>query len=394
MKNKQQKRKQPRQRQGQRGPRVRINTQTISAGVSTASRITAKQPSRMNVHKNTDRIGNFDVPVATSRGSLIYDQIITPGIASRLRVQASLFQRIKYIALTFEVQTQVATSTSGGYVVAFLKDPNMEVGSGLQALNNLTAVEGTQTSKNWQSVVFNVKPTNLLLYTLSGDDIRWFSPGRLIILSDGPPSSPLAMTVTMNWTVHLEQPALQRLVASFPQVTLIASGLKTRVGLPMTTFNWTPTDNVETNVPIRNGFSGLPPFDTFPTGNSFYAQAPYAVVTAGDVASRFLEFEKGEGQLDWTVTLNYFPSKTTRVASLETRTEFWQGDRFSPVVQSEFLGTANGALGFWSVRQSHSVNQQQMISKEYRGNQTLDSQNQLQTTQAQLNQLAERFQQL
>jgi len=379
-------------------PRMRVST--IPAAVNTATTIRSNQPSRVH-QTNTDRLIQSTIPVRFERGNIVIDQLVTANITDRLRTQASLFQRIKYRRLTFEIQTQTSTTTTGGYAVAFLKDPMMEIGTGTSALKKLTAVQGSKTSKWWQSTVLDVIPNQMQYYCANGTDLRWYSPGRLVILGDGPPNEEVNITIILKWVVELTEPAMQAIPATYPKATLTASCLKYQSGTDggsdgrLRAFNVDPK-GVETEVDIENAFSGLPTHNVFENIHNVYYQLPFPIVqSSGAIAAesvlsyRFLIFSLSNDTNKIHVWLNETPIAGDNTAVFSESTFIlWRGDSITPIASSEFLINADdSSQGFWIANQSPSVNNQLMISKKYYPSKQIEQLSQSTTDHNQLRQL-------
>lgn len=358
-----------------------MRTSTIPASVNTASRIKSSQTKQLNLYSNTDRLAHITLPADVPRGTVIYDQVITPGVGKRLRQQAALFQKVKYVSLRFEIQTQTPTTNGGGYVVSFLHDPQMEVGSGENALRALTAVQGTQTSKFWQSTVYSVQTTSQQYFTLNGEDIRFFSPGRFLVLSDGPPTVPVSITILFHWTIELTRPALQRPLNQLQQVAVVASGLywsgewlrwTNWIGgkkfLPAIHYN--TEDSTADNLRMEKAFSGLPPFENFSTGNILFYELPSPIPVPGSAKlARFIGFYKSDDETKLLGSLYQWPSKDWQLNSAEVSDTdpFWaliQHSRCTPVTADEFGGTVSEPF-LASVYRSVSVNKQPTVYKTY-----------------------------
>jgi hypothetical protein len=357
-------------------PRMRVST--IPAAVNTASRIRSTQTRKMDIISNTDRLIHTKIPKGTAKGSLIYDQIITPAIAQRLRTQAALFQKIRYIRLRFEVQTQTPTTNGGGYVVSFLHDPKMDVGSGETALRALTAVQGTQTSKFWQSINMNVKTTTQQYFTLTGDDVRLYSPGRFVVMSDGEPTEDVSITILFHWTVELTKPALQRLQATYPQVVLAASCLQhagqTADDNRLFWSNMDATGKLTDPDPnLASVLIGAPPSNVF-AGRSFFYEMPYTVTVKDNSFDHALEHYVNVKFIELRYNGDVLEGRFHRMPILGMEPRFlnkpvpipivWQHTRLNPVVSDEFFGNANGNF-LMNASESISVNKQPMISKEF-----------------------------
>lgn len=373
--------------------RPRMRVATIPAAVNTASTIRSTQPGRIQ-QTNTDRLLQTTIPSNYERGSVVLDQIVTSAITDRLRTQASLFQRIRYKHLTFEVQTQTATTTTGGYTVAFFKDPMMEVGSGESALKKLTAVQGAKTSKWWQSTVLEVHPNQMQYYCANGSDLRWFSPGRFVILTDGPPNETVSVTVIMKWTVELTEPAMQQIANTFPQAVLTATQLQYVFGTDgnkdgrLRAFN-RHSDGTYNEVNIENAFSGLPPLATFETIPYVTYQLPYPIATIDESAKlvncHFIRFAKSNVpnvKLECDLVNSPFADADYSAHNGSEQIIF-RGTAITPISASEFV-VPSGSVGFWMTQPSISVNQQSMISKKYQTVTPIESSKQSITPQTEL----------
>lgn len=330
----------------------------------------------MRLISNTDRLIHVTLPAGTPRGTVVYDQIITPSIAARLRTQASLFQKVTYARLRFEVQTQTPTTNGGGYVVSFLHDPQMDIGTGEAALRALTAVQGTQTSKFWQSVDMSIQTTSQQYFTLNGNDVRLFSPGRFVVLSDGAPTEPVAITILMHWTVGFTRPALQRLVNTLPQAVVTSSVLYSGTqNLRYANWNsqtnvYTPAIGAEGSDHLQDAVIGLPAIATIGT-NVLWYQIPYPVALEQDVtptvatsSAFFVSFRVVDGNL--IGRLHTLPNDANVIWANANATapRLIANTRLTPVLQDEFHGNTDGPF-LVSASQSVSVNRQPMISKEY-----------------------------
>jgi len=357
--------------------RPRMRAATIPASVNTASRIRSTQTKQVQLFSNTDRLLHTTVPVDAARGSVIYDQVITPSIADRLRTQASLFQKIEYARLRFEVQTQTPTTNGGGYVVAFLHDPEMDVGTGEAALRALTAVQGTQTSKNWQSVDMTVQTTNQQYFTLNGDDVRFFSPGRFVVLTDGPPTSPISVTILFHWTVKLTRPALQRLVNRFPQAVLVGSALISNnanlryINITAAGVIANPGASDDAGFIMENAFIGLPPLLAIGS-NILWYQIPFCVTTQNGADSfidtaRFVSFRSGTvaGGTHYVGRLHYFPNDAQVVNGTRSSSILVQGDRLTPIIPDEFTGNITDVITLSYTSPSISDNQRPMVKRRF-----------------------------
>lgn len=331
----------------------RIRTSTVPAPVNTASTIRARQPKGVVRQSATDRLFTTTLTAQAERGTVIYDQAITPSLLPRLRQQAGVFQKIIWHDLTFEVQTQTPTTTSGGYVVAFAVDPLLEVGSGQVALNAITTMQGAQTSKTWQSTVFKAPTTKQPLFVANGADERLYSPGRFLVFVDGPPNVNVAMTIIVRWTVSLSEPARLQPAQSTPQPTLTASFLYT--GEEKVRWeNWSPTTNTITPDPtdpeaynMLNAFSGLLPMALYQ--NIVYYRLPQQVpiLTTAPISplaiAAFIGLVAEDGILVARLYRKPHPDEAI-YANQSLYLFLTQGSTLFPISPREFSGNAAGAF--------------------------------------------------
>lgn len=331
----------------------RIRTSTVPAPVNTASNIRSRQPRAIAQQSATDRLFTTTLRSQAERGTVIYDQAITPSLLPRLRQQAGVFQKICWHSLTFEIQTQTPTTTGGGYVVAFAVDPLLEVGSGQVALNAITTMQGAQTSKTWQSVVFSAPVTKNPLFVANGADLRLYSPGRLIVVVDGPPNVDVPITIIAKWTVSLSSPARVQLAQSIPQPTLTASFLYT--GQEEVRFeNWSPTSNSITpgvdDPKAKNmltAFSGLMPLSMYQSIVYYKMPHPVPILTTDPISplamAEFIGFVADGETLVARLYRKPHPSEIL-YSSNSLYLVLSQGSLLFPISPREFSGNAAGAF--------------------------------------------------
>jgi hypothetical protein len=345
----------------------RMNLATIPAAVNTASHITSKQPKGI-LQTNTDRLIQVTIPAGTPRGSTIVDIPLPANSTPRMQTQSRLFQKWQVKRFTFTAQTQISTAVNGGYVMAHLRDPTMSIGTGEDALRNLTAVQGSQTSKNWQSTVLHVGAWEQSLFTANGNDPRLTTAGRLVMLVDGPPSVDMHITVTLSWTAYFSYPALQSLPLALPQLVLLASALQSSGASDgiVNPVNWNPATNAYTAIADHStAFLGLPRDLTILNSITLFYRTPQFTVKHGgdDHIVNFLAVDAVSGQV--RVRMTEAPSIAALTYGTDVNVIAWQGDTFMPVTPSEFTGTAEPPSGFWHASPFLSAQKQPMTSKEY-----------------------------
>lgn len=189
-------------------PTRRGNT---SAAVAVA-RAPAVQPAGTLRQKGTDRLGHVEKLNEFAAGDTVFAKVIEPVIAERLGRLSELFQRIRYNSLRIEVRSQTSTSTGGGYVAGFIRDPDAYT-EGASVLNHIAGLTGSKTANWWQSVVLDVGRTPDLMYTNSSSskqmELKHVSPGVLVICCDGKATTEGGgLTILLHWDVTLSEPSL------------------------------------------------------------------------------------------------------------------------------------------------------------------------------------------
>lgn len=181
------------------------------APVATAHPPTVQMDSKLR-QSGVDRLAHVESVERFESGDEVVSIRVEPSVFPRLSKLASIFQRIKYLRLRFEVRSQTPTTTAGGYVTAFIRDPS-DTGEKGDMLNHLTAQAGSQTLNWWQSANVSVPVTPGLFYTSpeGGGEygLRNFSPGRFMIVCDGKSTGAGSMTITCHWTVELSEASLE-----------------------------------------------------------------------------------------------------------------------------------------------------------------------------------------
>lgn len=174
------------------------------------SRNLMQQSTNKTVVSGSDRVFHVDdVSIAKDRG-IVLDITINPSLILRLDKLAGAYQRIKYHRLVFKVTPYLNTATNGGYVAAFVPDANDKVPETNFGLSKLTSQQHHCVAKWWQNGVVSVGQLPDLYYTSpSVQEMRWYSPGRFVLMCDGTPSQRGSLTISLDWHVTLSEPSLE-----------------------------------------------------------------------------------------------------------------------------------------------------------------------------------------
>lgn len=169
-------------------------------------KIISKQKSTLAV-SGSDRVIFVDDISKIGARSVIAAVPISTSSFPRLKNIGSTFHRIRYKSLDFEMVPQLGTSTSGGYVMGFVKDVTEDIPEGEAGLSVLFSQTGSIAGSDWQPSTLRVNRMPDLYYTEWNDtEPRWSSPGKFVMMTDGKASQPGSFAVYCHWSVVLSEP--------------------------------------------------------------------------------------------------------------------------------------------------------------------------------------------
>lgn len=149
------------------------------------------------------------VPEVQSKTGLLTRVVFTPHQVYRLKHLAQAYQRYRVNKLTFHIVPLMSTATSGGYIAAFVRDPE-DVISNSQAPNILTATQGSVTAKWWETSTVSCSAAPDLFYTAnSPGQERFSSPGSFCMAVDGQASQSGSLTIYVEYDITFSMPGLE-----------------------------------------------------------------------------------------------------------------------------------------------------------------------------------------
>lgn len=149
------------------------------------------------------------VPEVQGVTGLLTRVVFSPHQVYRLKHLAQAYQRYKVNRLTFHVVPMMSTSTSGGYIAAFIRDPE-DVPSSSQAPNVLTATQGSVTAKWWETTTVSCGPSPDLYYTANTPaQERFSSPGSFCMAVDGKASQSGSLTIYVEYDITFSMPGAE-----------------------------------------------------------------------------------------------------------------------------------------------------------------------------------------
>lgn len=165
------------------------------------SRIPAPKGNSITV-TGEDRLFALDI----KKGASVFTNVdISPGVSQRLGTIARAYQRIRWNTVTVIVTPQASTMINGGYVCGFIMDPEDKT----ITARDLSATQGSQTKKWYESAVVRMPKKPDLLYTSPGEEPRLTIPSSFWVVGEGTPSSDITIIITFLWNVTLHNPTME-----------------------------------------------------------------------------------------------------------------------------------------------------------------------------------------
>lgn len=155
-----------------------------------------------------DRFAHFDDISSVPAGKSLLSVLFSPHQLPRCSVLAKAYQRYVVHSLSFHIVPMISSATSGGYVAAFVRDPEDSIRT--NAANIVTATAGSVTSKWWEDTVVRCPSLKDQFYTATtpGQE-RFSSPGALVIAVDGQATQKGSLTVYVEYNLSFYAPGLE-----------------------------------------------------------------------------------------------------------------------------------------------------------------------------------------
>lgn len=158
-----------------------------------------------------DRLAHVEDISQFSHGQVVFDEVVSSSSFTRLSVIAAAYQKVKFRKIVFRVVPMLSTSINGGYVAAFVRDPaDIPPPKSADLLNWITSQRGSITTKWWQSCQISVPVSDRTYYTSTSEEVREYSPGRLVLVVDGKASAKGPLTIFADWSVSLSHASLEK----------------------------------------------------------------------------------------------------------------------------------------------------------------------------------------
>lgn len=264
---------------------VSKSVKTPAANVAKGVTVRNSNTTSLARERGRDRFGHIPDVSKVKDSKAIMSVVFTPHLLPRLKVLASAYQRYQVHRLVFHIIPQIPTSVSGGYVAAFIRDPDDALTSA-QAANILTATAGSVTAKWWSDSKIVVPAVTDQFYTATtpGQE-RFSSPGSLAIAVDGQANQSGSLSIYVDYDISFHAPGLEAqkdsgTVRVLTNVLMVAGNdyLATASGKtgPEDMFTPTPKEGMIMKLPSVRGYSVNTSGNVDRTANYLYVKVDSA----------------------------------------------------------------------------------------------------------------------
>lgn len=197
----------------------------MAAPVAVANQVRNNGRNTVARVSGSDRIASIRSITDIEDYATMVNHILEPDSCPRLKMEARGFQYIKWVKVDFVIAPRTSTANTGGYVAGFVNDAADLYDGGEEDVARLQANRGSVSTSIWKGcrIVPNIPKKQF--YTSPSEDIRLSSPGRLIVLCDGAPTTNGSLSVICNWTVELSGPTLESDVDTIQGFTAARGGV-------------------------------------------------------------------------------------------------------------------------------------------------------------------------
>lgn len=337
----------------------------VNTGVTVRSK--AKRSMRMT---GTDRLAGFTLEPGKPVGTILYERFVSVQMFPSLVERARTFQRVKYSSLNWRLVSESGTNVTGGVAAAFIKDADAVVADGEEGFETLMTHSGAKATKAWQELNVSANSAETF-YVTPGSDLRFYSPGKFVIMTSGPVDKDSPFSLYCDWTVELSRPgrnAPQKLVEQ-PAVTssFVTSGPES-----LECRNWDPSTGTTTNPPNpRDLFGALTNVKNTDFTSPRYYRLPHPVainwsdeagIDPNSITMRFVQLQLEDGHLIGRLCRLPSGKDSDFFSDPLGGIILMQGDILEPVNPYEFAGNASGEF-FVVARQSTFAPGHSYISK-------------------------------
>lgn len=147
-----------------------------------------------------------------SAGTVVYDTVIDAKTLTRMSDISSTFQKMRWHQCSFIIESSFSTASNGMFTACFITDPQDVLPiDPLERAAWARAQASSVDMKWWDSANLVMPPSSTELFTdtVVQSDLRLWSPGRFVIISNGGPNQPGSIKVSLRWSATFHSPTVQ-----------------------------------------------------------------------------------------------------------------------------------------------------------------------------------------
>jgi len=210
-----------------RRPR-QANTQIPAAF---ATRVVQNSQNRTHTEAFREIVAPFSMsPTDLPGANITYNLNPATMIGTRLQKLAANYQQYRFKRLSLTMQSPAPSTASGLYAIGYTRNPDQEIGTGLNAIQTITAMPGAVTSSVWNTCTCHAS-LDSQWYNVDADsqEVMKTTQGQFFACLVSPPTTttPVAFAVWLDYVIEFRGSAIQK-VAQF--AGLFPAGTWNRVG--------------------------------------------------------------------------------------------------------------------------------------------------------------------
>lgn len=167
----------------------------------------------------TDKLYGEDNVPQKHRGEVLLAIRINPASFPRLSRMASTFQKYRFLRMDFRIVSMASTSTSGGYIIGFIPDPDDLADT--WTTEQLLSTPHCRIVKAWESATIGATLESKWLYTNTGMESRLYSPGIFVIMVEGSIPGTAPLSVYVDWVAEMHTPSLELVSKPVQQIEVV-----------------------------------------------------------------------------------------------------------------------------------------------------------------------------
>lgn len=275
-----------------RRPQATPQSTGMDAPISRARPAPNRSRSNPTTKIGTDYISQTSIPTNLADGTILFDLRIEPDLLPSLSSFLKSYRQWRPNKLRFDLSSHMPTTSTGGYIMAFLPDAStvLDTTTPNSIKQQVTASPNSIKTNIWNSTHMLINRsrrtrsfglTTRWLYTTVLDDPREFSPGRLVVVTDGVINTPGSLSLSIEFSCNARMEAL--VVSSSDSPSPLSNALVPsqhfQFHAPSTEAPFTMTQYANNQAPLT--WSSIFSNYVEPTQDTFFEMTPITI--GGDV---------------------------------------------------------------------------------------------------------------